>query len=115
MRNDLVGESIQLLIERLKLEHEQFDTGVMERFDALDHLVVAADQARECAAVGPNTAGAGRTLYIWVLGSVPDEISGRCSASTNDCRWASSAVAFVSVSPRNDEGRQAEPQRSAVA
>ena len=55
------------------------------------------------------------TLYIWVFGSVPPEISGRLSASASDCRYSSSAVGLRLGLAGDHEGGQAESQRCAVS
>src|SRR5437764_12834878 len=56
--NYLVREPVQLPVQRLELQHEQLDARRLERLDAFHDLAVAADQTRECAAVGPDPAGA---------------------------------------------------------
>ena len=46
VRDDLVGEPVDFGLDRLELQHEQLDSGVVVRLDSLDHLLVAADQPR---------------------------------------------------------------------
>jgi hypothetical protein len=77
MGDDVVCEPLELVLEWLELEHEQFDSGVVESLDPFDHLLVAADQAGKGAAVGPDAFGSRQHLVHLGFGSVPPEISGR--------------------------------------
>src|ERR1700744_2111251 len=43
-RKNLFREPAHLRLERLELQHEEFDPGGLERKDAVGHLVIAADQ-----------------------------------------------------------------------
>ena len=82
----MLGEPIEFGLQRLELQHEQFDAGIVECRDAFGDLAITADQAGQRAAVGPNPAGIGQHLVHLRFRVGAGRIS-RLSASTNDCRY----------------------------